>query len=452
MNELSKVPPQNLAAELSILGGVLLDNEAINVVIENMAPSDFYQETHRKIFNTMSEIYDHGDVVDLLTLNNALKGKGIIDEVGGPAYIASLADGVAVATNIGHYAKIVKEMATRRAYISAGSQIINSGYDAENIDDFISFAEGSILNISNENIKKSFCHVKRITKDSFNYIENLFNRKSDVTGIPTGFKALDFMTSGFQKSDLIIIAGRPSSGKTALCLNLAMNALEDENTEPVAIFSLEMSKEQLVVRLLCSEAKVDAAMMRRGHLKESDWPRLTRAAGVLCERELYIDDTPSISVAEVRAKVRRLKTEKGLGMIAIDYLQLMSGDSSERREQEISKISRALKGLAKELDVPVVALSQLSRAVEQRGGDKRPMLSDLRESGAIEQDSDVVMFVYREETYNKDKDEIKGIAEIIIGKQRNGPVGTTKLAWLAQYTRFENLADDDERNKEHWQD
>lgn len=441
---IGKVPPQNLDAELSILGGILLDNNAINNVIESLNASDFYREAHTKIFNTMIDVAEKGEPVDLITLSDALKTSGLLEEVGGPAYIASLADGVPTAANIGYYAKIVKEKAILRGLINTATDIVTKGYEeSTNVDDFLDYAESRIFEISENKVKPSFFPIKSIVKDSFKTIEELYGRKDLVTGVPTGFSELDKMTSGFQSSDLIIIAGRPSMGKTAFALNVALNAVKEgrENVQPVAIFSLEMSKEQLVSRMLCSEARVDASRLRGGYLADSDWPKLTRAAGVLSEAPLYIDDTPAISVLEMRAKSRRLKADKGLGMIVVDYLQLMRGrDGMKSREQEISEISRSLKALAKELDLPVIALSQLSRAVEQRGGDKRPMLSDLRESGSIEQDADIVMFVFREEFYKRDDDDLKGLAEIIIGKQRNGPIGTAKLAWLSEYTRFEDLA------------
>ena len=444
-----KLPPQNLEAELSILGGILIDNYAINRVLEILSPSEFYREAHRKIFGAMIDISNRGEPVDLITLNEALKASGDLDAVGGPAYIASLADGVATAANITYYAKIVKEKAVLRELINVATEIVTKGYEESgHIDGFLDYAETRIFEISENKVRPSFYLAKDIVKDSFKTIERLYDRKEMVTGSPSGFTKLDRMTSGFQPSDLIIVAGRPSMGKTALCLNMALNMMrrETEAISPVAIFSLEMSKEQLVTRMLCSEARVDASKLRSGYLSESDWPKLTRAAGFLSEAPIYIDDSPAISVLEMRAKARRLKAEKkGLGMIIVDYLQLMRGrDGTERREQEISEISRSLKALAKELDVPVIALSQLSRAVEQRGGDKRPMLSDLRESGSIEQDADVVLFVFREEFYKRDDEDLKGIAEIIIGKQRNGPVGMVKLSWLSEYTRFENLAEVDE--------
>ena len=441
---IGKVPPQNLDAELSILGGILLDNNAINNVIELLRAEDFYREAHKKIFNTMIDVQEKGEPVDLITLSEALKTSGMLEEVGGPAYIASLADGVPTAANIGYYAKIVKEKAILRGLINTATEIVTKGYEeSAEVDSFLDYAESRIFEISQNKVKPSFFPIKSIVKDSFKTIEELYGRKDLVTGVPTGFSELDKMTSGFQASDLIIVAGRPSMGKTAFALNVALNSVKEgrDEIEPVAIFSLEMSKEQLVSRMLCSEARVDASRLRGGYLADSDWPKLTRAAGVLSEAPLYIDDTPAISVLEMRAKARRLKADKGLGMIVVDYLQLMRGrDGMKSREQEISEISRSLKALAKELDLPVVALSQLSRAVEQRGGDKRPMLSDLRESGSIEQDADIVMFVFREEFYKRDDEDLKGLAEIIIGKQRNGPVGTAKLAWLSEYTRFEDLA------------
>lgn len=442
-----KLPPQNLEAELSILGGILLDNDAINKVHEILVSADFYREAHRKIFDVMIDINSKGEPVDLITLNDALKTAGLLEDVGGSSFIASLADGVATAANIAYYAKIVKEKAVLRGLINVATEIVTKGYEeSTEVDTFLDYAEGRIFEISENKVKPSFYKIKDIVKDSFKVIEQLYDKKDMVTGVPSGFEELDRLTSGFQPSDLIIVAGRPSMGKTALCLNLALNAQREEKNRKntVAFFSLEMSKEQLVTRMLCSEARVDASKLRSGFLAESDWPKLTRAAGFLSEVSMYIDDTPAISVLEMRAKSRRLKAEKGLDLIIVDYMQLMRGrDGSERREQEISEISRSLKALAKELHVPVIALSQLSRAVEQRGGDKRPILSDLRESGSIEQDADAVLFVFREEFYNRDDESLRGLAEIIIGKHRNGPTGVATLTWIGEYTRFENRADID---------
>ncbi|HLB05465.1 MAG TPA: replicative DNA helicase [Thermodesulfobacteriota bacterium] len=446
-NDLSshKLPPQNLEAEQSILGGILIDNEAINIVLEILTPEDFYRESHKKIFDCMIDLSEKGHPADLITLTDLLKKKDILDEVGGVSYVAYLVDSVPTAANIKVYARIVKEKAILRKLISTATDIATKCYEAEgDVDEFLDHAEKVIFEISENKIRPSFYAMRDIVKDSFKTIERLYERKELVTGVPTGFKDLDKITSGLQPADLIIVAGRPSMGKTALCLNMAQHAAI-EGKFPVAVFSLEMSKEQLAIRMLCSEARVDASKLRGGFLSESDWPKLTRAAGFLSEAPIFIDDTPAISLLEMRAKARRLKADPkvGLGMVIVDYLQLMRGrGSAERREQEISEISRGLKALAKELSVPVVALSQLNRAVENRT-DRRPQLADLRESGAIEQDADVIMFIYRDEVYNKSEDNPKkGVAEIIIGKQRNGPIGTVELAFLNKYTAFEDLAHD----------
>jgi len=438
-----KLPPQNLEAEQSILGGVLIDNEAINTVLEILTAQDFYRESHKKIFDCMIDLSEKTQPCDLITLTDLLKKKGIIDEVGGVPYIAYLVDSVPTAANIRVYAKIVKEKAILRKLISAATDIATRCYEAEgDAEEFLDEAEKVIFEISENKIRPSFFAMRDIVKDSFKTIERLYERKELVTGVPTGFKDLDKLTSGLQPSDLIIVAGRPSMGKTAFCLNIAQYAAI-ESKVPVAVFSLEMAKEQLAIRMLCSEARVDASKLRGGYLSESDWPKLTTAAGHLSDTLIFIDDTPAISLLEMRAKSRRLKASQGLGMIIVDYLQLMRGrGSAERREQEISEISRGLKALAKELHVPVVALSQLNRAVENRT-DRRPQLADLRESGALEQDADVIMFIYRDEVYNKaDDNPNKGVAEIIIGKQRNGPIGTVRLAFLNKYTAFEDLAGD----------
>lgn len=436
----TKIPPQNLEAEVSILGGILLDNSAFDKCTEIISPDDFYRNSHRKIFKTMSEMSGRGDPIDLLVLGDALKILGILNECGGPAYIASLADGVPTAANIKYYCRIIKDAAVCRGLITAGQMISEEGYSRSmEVEEFIDFAEQSIFKISEKKIKPSFSAMPALIKNGFQTIEQLYSQKESVTGVSSGFKDLDDMLAGFQPSDLVIIAGRPSMGKTAFCLNIAVNALPDFLSESVAIFSLEMSEEQLLLRMICSEAKVDFVKLRKGMLSESDWPKLTRAAGRLKELPLFIDDTPALSVLEVRARARRLKAEKGLSMVIIDYMQLMRGkNGSENRNSEISEISRGLKALAKELSVPVIALSQLSRSVEQRGGDKRPMLSDLRDSGSIEQDADVVMFVYREEVYKPQDTSLKGLAEIIVAKQRNGPTGPIKLTWLDYCTRFEN--------------
>ncbi len=452
MSELNELP-HNTEAEISVLGGILLDNDAIDKVLEIISPSDFYKDANRDIFTAMVSIAEKKEPIILISLHEALKNNAQGDDIGA-GYLASLADEVPTAANIEYYAKIVKEKSDSRKLINIGWEISNKGFDGSiSPDDVVESAQDELLNIQLKTKSSDFKHVKQITKNSFKAIENIYENKSITTGVPSGFESLDYKTSGFQKSDLIIIAGRPSMGKTAFALNLAMNAFKEEDKDAVAIFSLEMSEEQLVMRLLCSEAKVDASMMKRGILKESDWPKLTRAAGTIVNKEIYINDEAGITVTKIRSKCLKLKTEKGLGMVIIDYLQLMGDKSGAKsREQEIANISRSLKGLAKELNVPVIALSQLSRAVEQRGGDKRPMLSDLRESGSIEQDADVVLFVYREEFYKRDDDDLKGIAEIIIGKQRNGPIGTVKLAWQEKYTRFDNLSEQEISNMKHWQE
>jgi replicative DNA helicase len=442
---LHKIPPQNLEAEQSILGGILLDNHALNDVLEILNAKDFYSEAHRRIFAAIIELADKNEPSDLITLSSALKDKNQLEHVGGMTYLASLVDNVPSAANVAHYAKIVKEKAILRGLIGTATEILTKSYDTgADVDHVLDEAEHAIFEISENKIKPAFFSIKDIVKDSFKTIEKLYERKELVTGVPTGFQKIDELTSGLQKSDLIIIAGRPSMGKTAFALNIARYAALEENVT-VAIFSLEMAKEQLAIRMLASEAKVDSQRIRRGFLGETDWPKLTTAAGRLSEAPIYIDDTPAIMVLEMKAKARRLKAESGLGLIILDYLQLMrSGGSKDSREQEISEISRSLKALAKELSVPVVALSQLNRKVEDRIN-KRPQMADLRESGAIEQDADLIAFIYRDEVYNKvEEGSEKGMAEIIIGKQRNGPTGIVKLAFLEKYTCFENLARSDD--------
>jgi len=438
---LHRVPPQNIEAEQSILGGILLDNQYLNAVLEVLDGGDFYSESHRRIFAAILELDNKGEPSDLITLSNALKEKKQLDHVGGVAYLASLVDNVPSAANIAYYAKIVKEKAILRRLIGTATDILSKSYDTgADVNNVLDESEHAIFEISEKKIKPAFFSIKDLIKDSFKTIESLYERKEFVTGVPTGFEKIDDMTSGLQNSDLIIIAGRPSMGKTALALDIARHAALEVGI-PVALFSLEMAKEQLAIRLLSSEARVDSQRIRRGFLGETDWPKLTTAAGRLSEAPIFIDDTPSIMVLEMKAKARRLTAEVGLGLIILDYLQLMrSGVNKDSREQEISEISRSLKALAKELRVPVVALSQLNRRVEDRTN-RRPQMADLRESGAIEQDADLIAFIYRDEVYNRSEDNPeKGIAEIIIGKQRNGPTGVVKLAFLEKYTRFENLA------------
>jgi replicative DNA helicase len=452
--DMRKVPPQNLEAEMSILGGILLDNEAINRALEIIRPEEFYRESHRKIFRAMIDLSNNGEPCDFITLTAMLKKRGELEDAGGAAYLATLVDYVPTAANIAYYCKMVKEKAVSRNLITAATEIVTKSFnDQTNVEELLDNAQKAIFEISENKLRPAFYHVKDLVGTTIRTIEKLYEKKEHVTGIPTGFIDLDGMTAGFQKGDLIIVAGRPSMGKTAFALNLGQNAaIHSEQKSGVAIFSLEMSKEQLVTRLLCSEARIDASRLRTGHLIESDWGRLMNGAGKLHDAQIYIDDTPAISVLEMRAKCRRLKAEKDIGLVVVDYLQLMRGASTESRQQEISEISRSLKALAKELNIPVVALSQLNRGLESRT-DKRPMMSDLRESGAIEQDADVIMFVYRDAVYCEACKKRDGSctlegherqAEIIIGKQRNGPIGSVNLIFNGEYTKFENKSRRDE--------
>ena len=436
-----RLPPQSLEAEISVLGGILLENEALNQVLEVINQSDFYREAHQKIFAAMLNLYERNEPADLITLSEELRRLNQLEEVGGIEYLNNLVNTIPTAANILYYAKIVKEKSILRKLIQRSTEIVQEGYScAGDVDELLDRAEQSIFEITEDRVRPSFYPLKDIIKSSFRTIEKLFENKKLITGVPTGFQKLDEMTSGLQPADLIIIAGRPSMGKTAFALNIAQHAAVHSGI-PAAIFSLEMAKEQLALRMLCSEAKIDAHKIRGGFLSETDWPKLTRAAGTLSEAPIYIDDSPALTPLEMRAKCRRLKAEKNLGLVIVDYLQLMRGRTDlERREQEISDISRSLKALAKEIHVPVIALSQLNRRVEDRS-DRRPQLADLRESGAIEQDADVIIFLYRDEVYNKSEDNPhRGKAEIIIGKQRNGPTGVFELAFLDKYTCFENLS------------
>jgi len=448
-----RLPPQNLEAEMSVLGGVLLENEALNRALEVLIPTDFYRESHRKIFKALITLSEKNEPADLVTLTAELNKRNELEDVGGGTYLATLVDYVPTAANIAYYCKLVKEKSVARKLIEVSTDIATKGYEGGDMEEILDQAEKSIFEIAENRTRPSYFPVRDILKDTFKTIEKLYDRKELVTGVPTGYHDLDKMTAGLQSSDLIIIAGRPSMGKTAFALNLIEYATAHaDNKVPAVVFSLEMSKEQMVQRMLCSVAKVDAGRLRTGHLGESDWPKLTMAAGHLSEARIFIDDTPAISVLELRSKARRLKAEHGLGLIIVDYLQLMRGSNVENRQQEISEISRSLKALAKELELPVVALSQLNRSLESRT-DKRPMMADLRESGAIEQDADVIMFVYREAVYcedcrSREKTCEKGHdkdAEIIIGKQRNGPIGTVHLTFRGEFTRFENQARRDEK-------
>jgi replicative DNA helicase len=449
--DLRKLPPQSLEAEMSILGGILIDNDAINRVLEMLTPEDFYRESHRKIFQAMMKLSDTREPCDLITMTDMLKKAGELEEVGGAAYLATLVDYVPTAANISYYCKMVKEKSTNRKLISVATEIVSRGYDEQaDVEELLDKAQKEIYEISENKSRPQYVPVQAVLKEAFNILKNLHDQKEHVTGVPTGYVDLDHKTAGFQPGNLVIIAARPSMGKTTLALNIAQYAsAESKKKVPSVIFSLEMGKEELVMRFLASIARVDFGRMRTGHFHDSDWPRLTRAAGILHDAKIFIDDSPSISVLELRSKARRLKSEHDIGLVIVDYLQLMRGGANpESRQQEISEISRALKALAKELNVPVVALSQLNRELEKRA-DKRPMMSDLRESGAIEQDADVIMFVYREAVYCEDcrKPDVtcsKGHerdAEIIIGKQRNGALGTIQLTFIGEHTRFENRSD-----------
>jgi replicative DNA helicase len=435
-----KLPPQNLEAEQSVLGGILIENEAINKVIEILTPEDFYRDAHRRIFGALIILSERDEPSDLITLTNELQKKKELDLIGGASYLASLIDSVPTAANIEYYAKIVKEKAVLRKLINTSTEIITRSYEyLGDVESLLDEAEQEIFQISGSRVKPSFYPIRDVVKGSFKTLERLYEKKELITGVPSGFKELDRLTAGFQASDLIIVAGRPSMGKTAFCLNIAQYAAVEKRI-PVAIFSLEMSKEQLGIRMLCSEAHVEGTRLRTGFLNESDWPKLTIAAGNLSEAPIYIDDIAALTALELRAKTRRLRAEHDLGMVVIDYLQLMKGRTRvESRQQEISEISRSLKALAKELNIPVIAVSQLSRKTEERTGN-RPQLSDLRESGAIEQDADVILFIYRDEVYNRSEDNPnRGIAEVIIGKQRNGPIGKIDLAFLDKFTTFKDL-------------
>ena len=437
-----KVPPQNIEAEQSVLGCILIENESIEKIIEILDRGDFYRESHCQIFEAIHTLYERGEPVDLVTLSDHMRGHNLLESVGGASYMSSLANMVPSAANIAHYARLVREKAIRRRMIVAAAEIAEMAYDDPgDVDESLDQAERKIFEVSEQRSRPSFFPINDIVKVNIEKLMDLYERQESVTGVPTGFKDLDVLTAGFQPSDLIIIAGRPSMGKTALALNMAQYVgMNPTMPIPVGLFSLEMSKEQLVNRMLCSEAKVNGSNLRRGFLSERDWSNLTSAAGKLSEAPIFIDDTPAITVLEMRAKARRLKKEHGLGMVVVDYLQLMRGKTrgrSDSREQEISDISRSLKALAKELNIPVVALSQLNRGVESRT-DKRPLLSDLRESGAIEQDADVIAFIYRDEVYNPNSEDNKNVAELLVSKQRNGPIGKVMLTFLNQYTLFQD--------------
>ena len=434
--------PHSLDAERSVLGAILISNDAFNHAAELIDAPDFFRDAHRRIFNKMVSLNERGDAIDFITLKEELARAGELDEVGGPAYIAALTDGVPRSANVEYYARIVKEKSTLRNLIYSANKILAEAYEAEQEPDLLlDEAERAIFAIAEDRIRQGFVPLRDLVQGSFATIEKLQQTKGAVTGVPSGFADLDEITTGFQPGDLVVVAARPSMGKTSLVLNMTQH-VGTSTGMTVGFFSLEMSKEQLFMRMLTSEARIDAHRFRTGHLTEKDYGKLSHALGTLAEARVFIDDSASLGVLEMRAKARRLKAEHDLHLLVIDYLQLMQGRGRfESRQQEVSAISRSLKGLAKELNIPVIALSQLSRAPEGRT-DHRPQLSDLRESGAIEQDADVVMFIYRPEVYEKEetKPEEQGVAEIIIGKQRNGPIGSVRLSFLNQYTRFENYA------------
>ncbi len=433
-----RLPPQNLEAEQSVLGAILLDNASLAKAMEVLSEEDFYRTAHRRVYMGMLDLSEHGEVIDQITLTEHLKTKGELEAVGGAAYLAELVQIIPTAANIRYHCKIVREKALLRNLISTSTEVIARGYEgAVQADDLLDFAERSVFSLAQGKLGRSFTPLGHIIKESLDLVDRLSKRQERVTGIPTGFAKLDDLTAGLQGSDLVVIAGRPSMGKTSLALGIALHAATKHHHR-VGIFSLEMSKEQLVLRMLSSLASVDSHALRTGRLLKEDWWRLAEAAGKLEQAPVFIDDTGALTVQQMRGKARRLKAESGLDLLVVDYLQLMQGRSdAESRQQEISDISRSLKALAKELNVPVVALSQLSRAVENRKP-PIPMLADLRESGAIEQDADVVIFIYRDEVYNSESEE-KGMADIMVKKHRNGPTGDVKLAFLDRFAKFGEL-------------
>ncbi len=435
---LGKIPPHSIEGEQSVLGSMILDKNAIVTATEILRPSDFYKEAHREIYEAILEIHSREEPVDLITLSEELKKRNTLDAIGGILYLADLSEAISTTANIRFYCEIVEEKSILRRLINASNEIIAKGYEAdEDINIIIDAAEKKIFDITQKRSREGLDPIKEVLFESFSRIEQMALSNSSLTGLTTGFIDLDQKTSGLQKSDLVLVAARPSMGKTAFSVNLAVNSALKGNAS-VAIFSLEMSKEQLVQRMLSSESHVELQKIINGRLNEDDWPKLLRAMGPLSQAKIFIDDTPGITLMEMKAKCRRLKMEKGLDLVMIDYLQLMSGEGKiENRQQEISTISRGLKGLAKEMDCPVIALSQLSRAPEIRS-DHRPILSDLRESGAIEQDADIVMFLYRDDYYHPDSEK-KNIGEVIIAKHRNGPTGTVELVFMGEYTKFLNM-------------
>ena len=439
MNDLliDRTPPQNIEAEQAVLGAIFIEPESLTVASEFLIPEDFYRSSHQKIFSAMLKLSDQGKAIDVVTVTEELAATEQLENIGGVSYLMELANAVPTAANVEYYARIVEEKSLLRRLIRTATEIAQEGYSREDeVESLLSEAEKKIMEVSGRKSAGSFISIKDVLVEAYDNIEKLANRQGDITGIPTGFTELDRMTAGFQRNDLIIVAARPSVGKTAFALNIAQN-VATKTDEVVAIFSLEMGAEQLVMRMLSSEGNINAQNLRTGDLSDEDWKKLTMAMGSLSNAQIYIDDTPGIRIAEMRAKCRRLKQERGLGMILIDYLQLIQGDGkADNRQQEVSEISRSLKALARELEVPVIALSQLSRSVEQRQ-DKRPMMSDIRESGSIEQDADIVGFLYRDDYYDSESEQQN--IEIILAKQRNGPTGTVELAFVKEYNKFVDL-------------
>ena len=437
--ELGKIPPNDVESEQAVIGSMLTDKEAVSAAIEVLKPEDFYREDNRTIFEAILNLYGRSEPIDIITLKSELSSMGKFEAVGGLEYIAELPDKVPTTANVEQYIKIVEEKSVLRNLIKTANEIITLGYDqTQEVDGIIDGAEKKIFEVMQKKNQKGYTPIKDILVETFTELEQLYNQKQRITGIPTGFSDLDFRTSGLHNSDLILVAARPAMGKSAFALNIATNAAVRAKV-PVAIFSLEMSKEQMTSRILCSEAMVDSNKVRTGKIDDEEWSKLAAASGELSEANIYIDDTPGISIMEIRAKCRKMKIEKNIGLVVIDYLQLVQGSGKRggSREQEIAEISRSLKILAKEINVPVIALSQLSRAPEQRPV-HRPMLSDLRESGSIEQDADIVMFLYRDDYYNEDSEK-KNIAEVILAKHRAGSTGTVELLWLGNYTKFANI-------------
>ncbi len=435
MEDNTRIPPHSVEAEQSVLGSILLDKDAMISVSETLIPEDFYKEAHRVIYECMLKLYNNQSEIDLITLADELRDQGYLDDIGGIAYITSLSTIVPTTSNIKYYVNIVKEKSISRQLISAANDIINLGYDSSTkVEDVLENAEKKIFDISQERTTNDFQPINQVLTETLSMLEKLYEEKSDVTGLTTGFRDLNKKINGLQRSDLLLIAARPAMGKTAFALNLVQNAALKGDAS-VAVFSLEMSKEQLVQRMVSAQSSVELKKIKTGTLAANDWPRITDGMAVLSGAKIHIDDTPGIKISELRSKCRKLKIEKGLDLVLIDYLQLMEGEGhNESRQQEIAKISRSLKILAKELDCPVVALSQLSRAPEQRA-DHRPMLSDLRESGSIEQDADIVMFLYRDEYYNPDT-ERKNIGEVIVAKNRHGETGAVELVWFGEIQKF----------------